>query len=72
MIVCGNCGAEVGWGLPRPEDPCLDCGLPIGSAEGREQHYAGFLLDWSRDGIPRGETQEAYAVRVGRPGMVSL
>lgn len=28
--VCKHCGAEVTWGFPRPEDPCLECGKPIG------------------------------------------
>lgn len=32
MIVCGNCQAEVFWGLPRPEDLCLSCGEAIGGS----------------------------------------
>lgn len=29
-LVCMHCGEKVFWGLPRPEDPCIHCGKPIG------------------------------------------
>jgi len=29
-VVCGNCGAEVWWSFPRPEDECPECGELIG------------------------------------------
>ena len=33
--ICVNCGAEVLWAMPRPEDLCLDCDQPIGTKEER-------------------------------------
>jgi hypothetical protein len=30
VIICGNCSAEVFWSMPRPEDPCPECGQEIG------------------------------------------
>lgn len=29
-VVCIRCGAEVFWSMPRPEDLCVSCQLPVG------------------------------------------
>lgn len=26
---CDHCGADIFWGLPQPNDPCIDCGNPV-------------------------------------------
>ncbi len=59
---------------------CESCGYPAGRHElscpevdrSRDSAYADFLLAWSRDGIPSGESQEEYARRTGQTDMVSL
>jgi hypothetical protein len=35
--VCVHCGKAVWWSLPRPDDPCYECGKPVGGpADTRE------------------------------------
>jgi hypothetical protein len=30
--VCAHCGESVWWSFPRPDDPCFNCGKPVGDS----------------------------------------
>ena len=39
-MTCVHCGAEVWWSLPRMDDPCFECGKPVGRKHGRVRRFA--------------------------------